>query len=407
MMNPGALPGDARGNRDTPEGPRPATVCYVLSLKNGVHSFIFREIEELHRLGVRVVILAVSAGRGPYMPRPEWPVVGRSVRGMLRGLAHALLRNPADLLRLSRTSLKTGTTVDLAIGLSFLDAASRHHPMSIHSHFGDRKLFVGYYLSRLLHRPLTVTIHAYELYANPNPRAFRQFLGSCAAVVTVSDYNRRILQDVYRVEASRTFVVRLFPWELPEIREDKKSGPFTILCVARFVPKKGLDVLLKAVKRIIDGGHSDVRLILVGKGPIDIRSMIEEMELSSYVDVLSDVSEETLRSLYEKADAFSLLSKTASGGDREGIPVSIMEAMSYGLPIVTTAHSGIPELVRETIVPEDDPETAAKALLALKEAPDRGRGRGLENRAVIRARYSPDNVKDLLEVFRRAQDATA
>ncbi len=402
-MKPDALNKTPMGDADRS---RAITVCYVVSLRNGLHSFIFREIVELRKLGIRVVILAISAGTGVYMPMPGWPVVARGAGGVIRGLVRALPRSPS-VLGLCWSSLKTGTVVDFAIALSLWEAASRNRPTSVHSHFGDHKLFVGYYLSRLLHCPLTVTIHAYELYTNPNPRAFRGFLKSCAAIVTVSDYNRRVLEGEYGVNPSRVSVVRLFPWELPEAREDKKDGPFTILCVARFVPKKGVDVLLKSVKRIVNAGHKDVRLVLVGKGPIDVRAAVRDMGLGSHVDIRSDVNEETLRGLYRSADVFSLLSKRAPGGDREGIPVSIMEAMSYGLPIVTTAHAGIPELVQETIVPEDDPEAAAKALLALMEAPDRGRSEGLRNRAVIQARYSPSNVGELAELFRGLKDGMA
>ena len=79
--------------------------------------------------------------------------------------------------------------------------------------------------------------------------------------------------------------------------------------------------------------------------------------------------------------------------------------MAYGKPVVATPVAGIPELVRDVLVPEDDVAATAAALLRLKEEPELASFQGAANRAIINERYSPQNVDGLVEVLRSVQNA--
>ncbi|HEY5538902.1 MAG TPA: glycosyltransferase family 4 protein [Thermoplasmata archaeon] len=380
-------------------------VAYVLSLRNGIHSFIYRELEELERRGIGFTIFAVSTGDGPYQPKVRWKVVKPTAFRAFSGLLLALAAHPVRMIGLALRAATTRSVVDFGIALAFLPAFLSSGLGSVHAHFGDHKLFVGHYLHRFLDVPLTATIHAYELYMNPNPQMFRKALDSCARILTVSQYNKDILRAKYGVDPSCISVVRLFPWTVTEISKVPANDGFTILCVARFAPKKGHDVLLKAVRRLEDLGHCDVRLVLVGKGTVDVPRLVRAYGLGSRTTILSDINESALRAEYARANVFCLPSRTSDGGDREGIPVSLMEAMAYGLPVVTTAHAGIPELVRETLVPEGDPEALAEALIRLKTHPELAEAQGRVNRETVQRDYSPRNVDELIAVLRRVQNA--
>ena len=76
-----------------------------------------------------------------------------------------------------------------------------------------------------------------------------------------------------------------------------------------------------------------------------------------------------VKAMLDEADLFLLPSITGADGDMEGIPVALMEAMAVGLPVVSTVHSGIPELIDADrsgwLVPENDPEALADRLAAL------------------------------------------
>ena len=87
-------------------------------------------------------------------------------------------------------------------------------------------------------------------------------------------------------------------------------------------------------------------------------------------------------------------------GMSEGVPVSLMEAMSYQKPIVSTYHTGIPELVPDILVAENDVDGLAKGLAHLADNPELRRKMGLRNRQIVLSRYNKDNVRSLLSALR-------
>ena len=91
---------------------------------------------------------------------------------------------------------------------------------------------------------------------------------------------------------------------------------------------------------------------------------------------------------------------TSKDGDREGIPVGLMEAMAVGLPVVSTYHSGIPELVKDGIsgflVPERDVDALAQKLGYLIENPDKWAEMGLAGREYVENFYDINKLNDQL-----------
>lgn len=102
-----------------------------------------------------------------------------------------------------------------------------------------------------------------------------------------------------------------------------------------------------------------------------MRDFIAREEMDDCVTMPGFKPQEEIRQALNQADIFLLPSKTAADGDMEGIPVALMEAMAVGLPVVSTFHSGIPELIENDVsgwlVKEDDAEALAETLLKLSE----------------------------------------
>jgi hypothetical protein len=115
--------------------------------------------------------------------------------------------------------------------------------------------------------------------------------------------------------------------------------------VSRLVEKKGVDVALDAMRRLRDRG-CDVELRIIGDGPerMRIESLIRQWRLTN-VSLLGALEHTLTQHEFTRAHIYIQPSVTAGSGDQEGIPVSLMEAMACGLPVVSTRHSGIPELV--------------------------------------------------------------
>lgn len=165
--------------------------------------------------------------------------------------------------------------------------------------------------------------------------------------------------------------------------------PHRVLMVARFHPKKGHEDLLKAMALVLSE-VPDAELHLVGDGPLEnkLRGIADELGISSHVHFRGFMRHDELRREYARASLFVHPSKTASNGDEEGLPGSILEAMAAALPVVATTHAGIPYAVTpETglLVAEGDVESLARAMVVLLRDPRRsaalgenGRRRALE-----------------------------
>ncbi|AVV38435.1 MULTISPECIES: glycosyltransferase [Pantoea] len=148
--------------------------------------------------------------------------------------------------------------------------------------------------------------------------------------------------------------------------------PLRIVSVARLTEKKGLDVAVKA-SAILKQRGGQFQYTIIGNGDQDemMRDFIAREGMEDCVSMPGFKPQEEIRRALSQADIFLLPSKTAADGDMEGIPVALMEAMAVGLPVVSTFHSGIPELIENTVsgwlVEEDDPEALAETLLKLSQ----------------------------------------
>ncbi|MHA6311933.1 MULTISPECIES: glycosyltransferase [Pantoea] len=148
--------------------------------------------------------------------------------------------------------------------------------------------------------------------------------------------------------------------------------PLRIVSVARLTEKKGLDVAVKA-SAILKQRGGQFQYTIIGNGDQDemMRDFIAREGMEDCVSMPGFKPQDEIRRALSEADIFLLPSKTAADGDMEGIPVALMEAMAVGLPVVSTFHSGIPELIENNVsgwlVEEDDPEALAETLLKLSQ----------------------------------------
>lgn len=148
--------------------------------------------------------------------------------------------------------------------------------------------------------------------------------------------------------------------------------PLRIVSVARLTEKKGLDVAVKA-SAILKQRGGQFQYTIIGNGDQGemMRDFIAEKGMEDCVTMPGFKPQDEIRNALNEADIFLLSSKTAADGDMEGIPVALMEAMAVGLPVVSTFHSGIPELIEHNVsgwlVEEDNPEALAETLLQLSQ----------------------------------------
>ena len=131
------------------------------------------------------------------------------------------------------------------------------------------------------------------------------------------------------------------------LRPVKTPGtPLQIVSVARLTEKKGLHVAIEACRLLKAQGVS-FRYRILGIGPWErrLRTLIEQFQLEDVIEMPGFKPSHEVKAILDDADVFLLPSVTGTDGDMEGIPVALMEAMAVGIPVVSTVHSGIKELV--------------------------------------------------------------
>jgi len=137
-----------------------------------------------------------------------------------------------------------------------------------------------------------------------------------------------------------------------------------------FVEKKGVKYLLEALKIVKGKGYNKVKLILAGDGPLkeDYLKYIYENDIESLVDYIGSVDGNTKVDFYNSLDAF-ILPSISLPNDQDGIPVVLMESIAYGLPIISTNVSGIPEICIDKyngfLLEEKNTEVIVKAIISL------------------------------------------
>lgn len=372
-------------------------VAVIASMKRGLEHFVYRELTSLEKRGMSISLYPTKQATGLYNPKPEWDVHRWRPLGVLAAQPRSFVRAPGIYLRLLREAAAMGALVDFLLAWYFTRTMA--DASVIYATFGDHKLFVGYFCKRIIGLPLVVTIHAYELYQNPNPRLFRRALAACDQIITVTEYNREILAERYGVDPGRVAVVRI----TVDTERYRPADKFVILIVAYFVEKKGHDVLFEAVRRL---GRDDIEVWVVGDvGPgepvVDARALAARRGVESQVVFFGALGGQALEALYRACDVFCLPSHHDSLGGAEGFPTAIAEAMAFGKPVISTRHVEIPRILDEILVDEKDPEGLARAIDYLYRSPEERARLGAKNRRIAEERFSLRNTDQTAAILSR------
>lgn len=157
----------------------------------------------------------------------------------------------------------------------------------------------------------------------------------------------------------------------PKASHPQEAGTFTIVTVARLNAAKGHSYALSALKRVRDAGI-DARYTIVGEGPhrAEIERTVAELRLVDAVDFRGNCSEEEVLALLQSADAFVL----PSVGLGEAAPVSVMEAMSCGVPVICSRIGGTEDMITDgesgLLIQQKDTDGLAHAIESLARDPE-------------------------------------
>jgi|RhiMethySRZTD1v2_1073278.scaffolds.fasta_scaffold30675_4 colanic acid/amylovoran biosynthesis glycosyltransferase len=355
-------------------------------------TFLVTEMRGLRRAGH--VVDVVSHHR----PRPGEPVHDEVARSGLLERTHYV-----DAA-LTPDSLDPERSIPLAPG--------RHDVL--HAHFGPNARRFAF-ARQQAGAPLVVTFHGYDFSAQPRAHGDAMYdeLFATADVVSVNcEHARRALEAL---GCPREKLVRLrmpiVTDELPfRARHLWPGEPVRIVTVGRLVEKKGHTVALRAIADV--ARDIPVRYDVVGGGPLAGRldALVRALGLEGVVALHGERDSASVRGLLDQAHLFVLASSEAADGDQEGAPVALMEAQACGLPVVSTTHAGIPEIVLDgqsgLLVPENDPRSLANAIRQLVRDHETWPALGAAGRAHVAQTFDVvPCTEELLAVYARAMNS--
>lgn len=192
------------------------------------------------------------------------------------------------------------------------------------------------------------------------------------------------------------------------VRQWTPGEPIRLLTIARLVEKKGIEYALRAFA-IVRREFPNAIYEIIGDGHLasQLHALCRKFDLQNSVVFHGARDADFVREHLNAAHVFLLPSVTAVDGDQEGTPISLMEAQACGLPVISSIHSGIPEVVLDGstgfLAEERDVEALSQKLLELLRVPDTWSDIGRNGRRHIEAHYNSailDRV--LFEIFEEA-----
>jgi colanic acid/amylovoran biosynthesis glycosyltransferase len=349
-------------------------------------TFILNEILALEARGVEVHVFPLAPTRDPRfhegvarMKATIHYVPGISETKTLVHHARRLRRRNPKLFRgqLLR-ALATGRPTHLWRFLQASYVAERARRVGVthlHAHFANDPATIARQAARLIDVPFSFTAHAFDIYRDVDAGVLSGKIRDARFTVTVSRYNVDFLRSVANGGAGRIELIRN-GIDLGRFTpaEQQPDGPFSILAVARLVEKKGLALLIEACRILRDRGL-DFRCEIVGKGAqkAHLEQLIREWDLRDRVKLAGALPQQEIVQRYHRAHVLVLPCVVGKDGNRDGLPVSIVEALACGVPVISTDVTGIPEAVHHgrngLIVPSGDVTELAAAIERLMRDP--------------------------------------
>ncbi|MBF8272670.1 MAG: Glycos transf 1 protein [Magnetococcales bacterium] len=340
---------------------RPVAVSFLATFLSPEMLHVYRQVTSLRHFDMWVITR--SRKHPELFPYPNLITLKKSPWRFVARAWHRLARR--------RVPLSAWETRQM------LAAVQRLQAHVVHVYLGTEAVRALPYL-RQEHRPKVVSFHGADLSDHLKPEEFDQLLAATDLFLVRSDSLKRALLErgcpEQRIRMNRTGVPmpESFTPRIPP--QYSAQRPLRLLQACRFVEKKGLDVTIQALAQVRERGVAAM-LTLMGSGPREkaLRQLVKDLNLESQVQFPGFVDNQTLLQGLPHYDIFLHPSRMTSGGDREGIPNALLEAMAWGIPSIATRHSGIPEVIADGIngilIEESSPQSLAQAIIRMATDP--------------------------------------
>lgn len=282
----------------------------------------------------------------------------------------------------------------------------------IHCHFGPNGI-LGVLLKELgIKGKIVTTFHAYDITAfivSKGKNVYNELFAKGDLFMPISNHWRKRLIEL-GCNKDKTVVHRAgidSEKFRSQERRPHKNNIINILTVGRLVEKKGIEYAIQAEASITHKyPNLDTKYRIGGDGPLKtkLKALISELNAEEQIKLLGILRDDEVKSLMMQSDIFLLPSVTSQEGDQEGIPAVLMEALATGMPVISTYHSGIPELVADGksgfLVPERDVDALVEKLGYLVEHPELWSKMGRFGREFVEKHYDIKKLNQrLVEIY--------
>lgn len=285
----------------------------------------------------------------------------------------------------------------------------------VHCHFGQNgNLAVLLKEVGVIKGKIVTTFHGEAGYTGEKryKKGFEPLFEKGDAILPMSEREK---QDLIGLGCSPQKIVvhrmgvdlRKFVFGPRRLRDD---GKVHLLTVARLAEKKGVEYGIRAVANVLKK-YPHIEYNIAGDGPTksDLANLIDTLDINAEVKLLGWKRQEEIVELMKRADILLAPSVTSRDGDQEGIPVVLMEALAQGLPVLSTQHAGIPELVQDGesgfLVPERDVSALTERLEFLVQHPEFWPEMGRAGRDYVERHHDINKLNDqLVQLYQRLLD---
>lgn len=405
--------------------PKKVKVAYIMSrFPKLTETFVLYEMTEVERLGTEVEVYPLLRERQKvvhpevqaFLPRTHfhpflsWKILTAQWHFFRKDRAR-YLRTWSEVLRGTWGSANFffGALGILPKSVRFAQEMIESGVTHIHAHFATHPALSGFIIHRLTGIPFSFTAHAADIQVDR--RMLDRKVEAAAFVVAISEWNRDLMVRECG-EAARGKIHVIHCGISPEVfategREEKldlhskeNRTRLELVSVGSLEEYKGHRYLINALRLLYELGL-DFRCRIVGEGPLrkELTAQIARAGLRERVVLLGGRPRPEVARLLAEADVMVLASVPTPNGKQEGIPVALMEAMASGVPVVSTAISGIPELVESGktgfLVPPADAFSLADAIEQLARSPE------------LRRRFGEAGRQKVMREFNLRTSATA
>ena len=383
-------------------------------------TFCDAEMLELEQRGIELVIGSVypplTSLRHEYISRLSAPIHYAPPQEILRILernAKTTRKWPRDLVEQheGRYGPMAKAEQRARNALYFAEFFARSGVDHVHVHFANRAAHTAVFLKEISGIPFSVTAHGQDFMKDlGSDDLLREICAAAEFVAAETDYSRDLLRQ--RCPNSAAKIHRVYNGidleRFPAPRSCNGNHIPRIVSVGRLVPFKGFDDLIDACAELARR-RIDFVCDIIGDGPLreTLQAKIEQLDLSSRVNLLGSLSQGAVLEKLQAADIFALASTTDAQGATDVFPTVILEAMASARPVVSTRLAGIPELVVDgqtgMLAPPGDSTALAHALEQLLRDPELRLRFGHAGRARIEQDFRIEQtVAPLMEMLERS-----